>query len=124
MTALRRTAAPALAAAILGLLLGGCGSHQDSGPQLHGAGGNQNGPSAAPMTDSGNHSGTTTSGGGINGTPTPDAASNPEFGGGASGGGTSTATRPTPDSGLGLVPGASSDGGGIGGAFPTAGPQG
>jgi hypothetical protein len=122
MTALRRTAAPALAAAILGLLLGGCGSHKDSGPQLHGAGGNQNEPSPPAMTDSGNHSGLTTSGGGINGTPTPDAASNPEFGGGAAG--SSVATRATPDSGVGMVPGASSDSGGTGQIFPTAAPPG
>jgi hypothetical protein len=73
------------------------------------------------MVDTGNHFGVTTSGGSSNGTPTPDAASNPEFAGGAGGAGSSVSTRSTPDSGLGLVPGAAPDSGG--GAFPTAAPQ-
>jgi hypothetical protein len=117
----RRTVGPALAAAALGLLLGGCGSkHSDSDPQLHGAGSTQNAPSPPPMVDSGNHSGLTTSGGGINGTPTPNAITNPVFGGSAGG---STSTRATPDSGLGMVPGADTSGGGLGGFVPTAAPR-
>jgi hypothetical protein len=122
MTARRRTVVPALAAAVLALVLGGCGSHHDSDPQIHGVGSSQNEPSQAPMADSGNHSGMTTSGtAGINGTPTPDAANtNPEFGGGAAG---SVSTRSTPDSGLGMVPGGQSSGGdGIGQIFPSAAP--
>jgi hypothetical protein len=117
MTALRRTLAPALAAALLGLL-GGCGSHHDdSGPQLHGAGSSQNEPSQAPMAVGGNPSGA--AGGSVNGTPTPNAASHLEFGGGSAG--TSTSTRATPDSGLGLVPGGAPGGGGMD-IFPTAAP--
>jgi hypothetical protein len=95
----RHGLAPALAAAILGLCLAGCGSHHNDGPNLHGAGSPQDNPSPAPATDSGNHAGTTTSG-----TAGPTTTGN------------STSTRATPGSN-GFLP--QDSGGGLGSVLGT-----
>ncbi|HZE67116.1 MAG TPA: hypothetical protein VE081_10820 [Sporichthyaceae bacterium] len=109
----------AMATAMLGLVLGGCGSHKDdSGPSLHGAGGSQNEPSQAPVIDTGSRGGAS-EGGPTSNSATPNPFSVNPSGAGLGGSGSRPASA-TPGSGLGFVPGES--GGGMGGVLATSAP--
>jgi hypothetical protein len=125
MNAARRHGlAPAVAAAILGLCLAGCGSHHhDPTLNLNGTGMSQNNPAPAGGVDTGNHggaattgplttnsvAGTTTTGTTTGSTPTGTTTGSTTTG--TTGGSTttgstggSTTTQTTPGSGSGFVP--------------------
>jgi hypothetical protein len=128
----RRNLAPAVAAAALALGLAGCGSHHDNtDPNLHGAGPTQDNPAPAAVTDTGNHSGATTTNSLVPGA-TPNSMGNSNTSsntttsnvpggstttnGATTSNGNSTSTRATPG-GAGFLP--SNTGGGTGSVLGT-----